>query len=708
MKKVLFSVLTLAVALCGSMSSKADPVDAATARKVAKNLFIERGGSSSVDLVDVTSQMPYRNLYFFKAAQGDGFVILSADDRAVPVIGYSIENTFDPADLPEHIDEWFRHYDWQIDQLIADDIAASAEIAAEWKRLIEGAPNPRRGEKAVNALLTTTWDQGSNTNRTYNYMCPDSSGKKPYAGCTAVATAQVMKYWEHPTTGRLSHSYQSSFTGTTLSANFANTTYAWSNMPNALSSSSSTTQRDAIATLLYHIGVAIEMDYGTTGSGGAMQNYGYMGYPSAEEALKTYFKYSCTLHSASKSDYTDAQWIALLKAELDASTPRPIIYSGFDNSAGHSFVLDGYNNSNQFHVNWGWSGRYNGHFTMGALNPTGGGAGGNQTNNYNYRNTALLGVKPAATGSSFTVNANANNSSYGSVNGGSSYNAYDTVSLVANTNEGYRFKQWSDGATDNPRQFIINDNVTLTAQLELISGDTLYHTKSYPSSYLGLGAGNTLYWGVKFPTSALTASRRPTHVLFYARYTGTYTVYIYNDGATAPSGSPILSGSLSLTNTNNLGYISAGLGSSTPTINANKPLWVVLKYTNTSSQTIYCIPLAEYSGNQYSKMRSSNGTSWSPVSYSNSWAIQLINAYTSAPVGITEAEFVDDYSITNGKGYITITGAENQTVRLIDNSGRVIATDNTSDNIKTFVAPTSGVYLIQVGDKPAHKVVVKK
>ena len=86
----------------------------------------------------------------------------------------------------------------------------------------------------------------------------------------------------------------------------------------------------------------------------------------------------------------------------------------------------------------------------------------------------------------------------------------------------------------------------------------------------------------------------------------------------------------------------------------------------------------------------------------------MINAYTSAPVGITEAEFVDDYSITNGKGYITITGAENQTVRLIDNSGRVIATDNTSDNIKTFVAPTSGVYLIQVGDKPAHKVVVKK
>ena len=717
MKKVLFSVLTLAVALCGSMSSKADPVDAATARKVAKNLFIERGGSSSVDLVDVTSQMPYRNLYFFKAPQGNGFVILSADDRAVPVLGYSIDNTFNPASLPEHIDLWFRQYDAEIDALIADDIKATDEIAAEWQRLIKGDPEPveRAREKAVSALLTTAWGQGDTTGNgvLYNSLCPHSGSVYAVAGCVAIATAQVMKYWNHPTTGRGSHSYTPS-SYSQQSANFGNTTYAWSSMPDTLKRTSSSAQKTAVATLVYHIGVATEMDYGTRGSGATTTAGSSMSnYPSAEYALKTYFKYnSGTLHSLSRYDYTQNEWIALLKDELDASPRRPIIYSGRDQSGqyGHAFVFDGYDNSSRFHVNWGWDGYYNGNFVVTSLNPYGSGTGGNSTNNYSYYNSALLGIKPVTnTGSTSTITANVNNSSFGSVTGGRTYTNYsDTAKLLVSTNEGYRFKQWTDGSKENPRYFIVNDNASFTAEIERISGDTLYHTQSYPSSYLGLGAGNTYYWGVKFPTSALTASRRPTAVMFYARFTGQYTVYIYNDGANAPSGSPILTGTLSLSNTNQLGYINATLGSSTQTINANKPLWVVLKYTNNSSQTIYCIPLGDYSGNQYSKMRSSNGTSWSALSYTNSWCIQLITAYTSAPVGITEAEIADGYTIVNGKGYITVTGAENQTVRFIDNSGRVIATDNGSDNIKTFVAPASGIYLIQVGDKPARKVVVKK
>lgn len=708
MKKVFFSVLTFAVALFATNMTNANPVDEATAMRVARTELMQRSGVQNIELTDVTSQMPYRNIYFFVENQGRGFVLVSADDRATPILGYSTNTTFNPNDLPAHVDYWFRQYDAEIDNLIADDIKATQEIAEEWERLIQGRPEPaqRAREKSVSPLLTTTWGQGSNTNRTYNYMCPDSSGYKPYAGCTAVATAQVMKYWNHPTTGRGSHSYVPTFTNSTVSANFGNTTYAWSSMPNSLSSSSSTTQRDAVATLMFHIGVAIEMDYGTRGSGGAMQNYGIMGYPSAEEALKTYFKYSCGLHSASKSDYPNAQWISMLKAELDASTPRPIIYSGFDNSAGHSFVLDGYNNSSQFHVNWGWSSSYDGYFTMGALNPTGSGTGGNTTNNYNNRNTALLGVKPAPTGNSFTVTVNANNSSYGSATGGRTYNAYDTATIMATTNEGYRFKQWSDGDFSNPRQFIINDNINLTAQLERISGDTLYYSQSWPITYLGLASGNTYYWGVKFPTSSLTANRKPSHVLFYARYTGTYTITVYNDGATAPS-NQLFSGNLSISNTNQLGYINVDISSNNSIINTSKPLWVVLKYKNNSSSTIYPIPMTYWAGNQYSAMRSTNGTSWSKVGYNCSWCIQLINQYTSG-VGITEASIEDGYTITNGKGIITVTGAEEETVRFIDNTGRVLATDGSNNAEKTFNAPANGVYLIQVGNKPAKKVVVAK
>ena len=708
MKKAFFSVLTLCLALLGTMSSKANPVDAATARTVATNFLSQKSGHA-VELVDVTSQMPYRHMYFFVEPNGNGNVILSADDRAIPVLGYSTNTTFDPADLPPHVDSWFRQYDNELEYIIVNELEASEEITDEWSRLIKGLPEPteRAREKSVSPLLTTQWGQGGPSGTLYNNLCPHSGSTYTYAGCTAVATAQIMKYWNHPTQGRGSHSYSHGTYGT-LSANFGTTTYAWSSMSNSLSSSSTSAQKTAIATLLYHVGVACEMDYGINGSGASTVSYG-LNYASAENALTNYFKYSSSAHTVSKSDFTSAEWIALLKSELDAATPRPILYSGYDTTAGHAFVLDGYDNSNKFHVNWGWTGRYDNYYVMGALNPGTGGAGGNTSGTYNFSNKAVIGIKPISnTGSNSTVTASVNNSSWGSVSGARSYSNYDTVSIIVNTNEGYRFKKWTDGSMANPREFIINDNMTLTAEIERISGDTLYHTLTYPSSYLGLASRGTYYWGVKFPTSALTASRRPTAVQFYARYTGTYTLYIYNDGANAPSGTAKLSGSLSLTSTNQLGYISASLGSSTFTIDPNKPLWVVLKYTNNSSNTIYCIPLADYGGNQYSKMKSSNGTSWSALSYSNSWPIRLITAYTSNPVGITEVEFADDYSITNGKGYITVTGVENETVRLIDNSGRVIATDNGSSDVKEFVAPASGVYLIQVGNKPARKVVVKK
>ncbi|MBP5240714.1 MAG: hypothetical protein J6Z26_02285, partial [Bacteroidales bacterium] len=107
--------------------------------------------------------------------------------------------------------------------------------------------------------------------------------------------------------------------------------------------------------------------------------------------------------------------------------------------------------------------------------------------------------------------------------------------------------------------------------------------------------------------------------------------------------------------------------------------------------------------------RSTNGTSWSALNSYGSWMIEIENMYYSGnPVAITEADILDDCTITNTKGLITVTGAENQIVRFIDNSGRVLATDNSASDAKIFNAPASGIYLIQVGNKPAHKVVVKK
>ena len=259
MKKRVIYLLSFCAALFAANMTNANPVDEATAMRVARTELMQRSGVQDIELTDVTSQMPYRNIYFFLEKQGRGFVLVSADDRATPILGYSTTNTFIPSDLPEHIDLWFRQYDNEIDDLIANDVKATQEITDEWERLIQGRPEPaqRAREKAVNALLTTEWGQGDSMGSgvLYNSLCPHSGNIYAVAGCVAIAQAQVMKYWNHPTTGRGSRTYTPSGYSQ-QSANFGNTTYSWSNMPNKLLSSSSSTQRTAVATLVYHIGVA--------------------------------------------------------------------------------------------------------------------------------------------------------------------------------------------------------------------------------------------------------------------------------------------------------------------------------------------------------------------------------------------------------------------------------------------------------------------
>jgi hypothetical protein len=208
--------------------------------------------------------------------------------------------------------------------------------------------------------------------------------------------AQVMKFWNYPTTGTGFHSYNHSTYGT-LSANFGSTTYNWTNMPNQLTSASTSTQRSAVATLMYHCGVSVDMNYGVASEGGSSAYV--ISSASAvthctEYALKTYFGYKSTLQGIKKANYTNTNWINILKTELNAG--RPMVYAGFGDG-GHCFVCDGYDNNNFFHFNWGWGGSYDGYFTLDALNPGSGGIGGGSYS-YNDGQQAVIGIEPASGG----------------------------------------------------------------------------------------------------------------------------------------------------------------------------------------------------------------------------------------------------------------------------------------------------------------------
>jgi hypothetical protein len=381
--------------------SHAAQVDTTTARSVAEH-FLQRNTSSTGAAIqlDLAVRMTSAGInpagpgatttyyYVFNRHSAAGFIIVAGDDAVTPILGYSDRNDYDPADLPQNMAKWMEGYKQAIAAAIAANASAPGTVQARWSDLAH--PGPTLGQvsdRGVGPLLQTQWNQFPY----YNAQCPGGS----VTGCVATATAQVMKFWNYPATGTGFHSYNSASYGT-LSFNYASTTFDWASMPNSISGPNS-----AIATLMYAVGVGVDMDYSPSESAAYVISSSTGTPPNcAEYALKTYFGYDQSLHGEARNDYSDATWTNMLTDELDNG--RPIVYAGQGTSGGHCFVLDGYDDNGLFHVNWGWAGSSDGYFAIDGLNPpalgTGGGAGG-----FNSWQQAILGIQPPSGAQTFDM-----------------------------------------------------------------------------------------------------------------------------------------------------------------------------------------------------------------------------------------------------------------------------------------------------------------
>ena len=66
----------------------------------------------------------------------------------------------------------------------------------------------------------------------------------------------------------------------------------------------------------------------------------------------------------------------------------------------------------------------------------------------------------------YTITATSANPAWGTVTGGGTYEQGQTATLRANPAEGYCFKQWQDGNTQNPRTITVTGDATYTATFE--------------------------------------------------------------------------------------------------------------------------------------------------------------------------------------------------------------------------------------------------
>ena len=322
-----------------------------------------------------------RAIYHVVDMADGGFVVTSGDTRIDPIIAFSSSGDYNSAEGSPleallagdqkrrlelvHNVQGTVPSDKDASKAVSSDAQSSAE--AQWAYLLEDdalGKDAASGDSSISdvrvpALLATQWDQStwgnySNTPNVYNYYTPNNY----VCGCVATAGAQIMKYWEYP-------SSVDSFTGTcTVDGVYTTLTslggaFAWDKMPLSFSDTPNPTleQRQAIGKLTYNVGVAVEMDYTAKESGANT--------PYLTSQLRSRFGYASGVFvwffrevgsSSSVIDFQNA-----LYASLDAGMPVSMSIGGLEGgrSIGHSIVADGYgysSNKRYTHLNMGWSG----------------------------------------------------------------------------------------------------------------------------------------------------------------------------------------------------------------------------------------------------------------------------------------------------------------------------------------------------------------
>jgi len=343
------------------------------ARNVASNFFSLQLATKTTPALQLVAG---GDEYYVFQRTGGGYVIVSGEDAAVPVLGYSHTGKFDEKSLPENCRAWLEGYQAQIRFLRESGAGRNARAEALWNELL--APTKAgEGSYEPQLLLTTAnWDQGE----PYNELCPVIDSARCLTGCVATAAAIVAKYYNYPRScsGTIpGYGFEYEGKHYDVPAHELTREYDWDHMPMVTSSISTDREKMAIAELMYDMGTIAQASYGldATGAYTSVLYNGMIYYLGFDNKARYLFR----------RNYADSEWIDMLKRDLYET--GPILYSGSSDDGGHQFVLAGYDTKDNFYVNWGWSGNGNGYYAIDAF--------AYNSHSFIYNQDAVLGMKPA-------------------------------------------------------------------------------------------------------------------------------------------------------------------------------------------------------------------------------------------------------------------------------------------------------------------------
>lgn len=368
------SLLALAAILLGVLNTQAREIGLDEALQTAKSFATTQGARMSAAPLKLVSQASTATgvaYYVFAPESGSGYTIVSGNDVAEPILGFSENGKFDLNNMPENMRFMLDYYRSEIEHAVATGYT----------------PNPTPAKRSMNMvniepLCKTTWDQEA----PYWNLCPTKSGSRCYTGCVATAMAQAAYVYKYPAQSKGSAVWNN----TTVTFN---RTYDWDNMLLSYSGSYTSAQGTAVAELMVDMGKSVDMDYGNYWDGGSGANTDMV-----PGALVNNFSYDKACAYSQASDWSIEAWNELMYYQL--MNGWPVIYGGFGTgyNGGHQFMCDGYRVGDYFHINWGWSGMSDGYFKLTALRPGSQGAGGN-TSDFSTGCDAVYFFRPPVEGS---------------------------------------------------------------------------------------------------------------------------------------------------------------------------------------------------------------------------------------------------------------------------------------------------------------------
>lgn len=317
-------------------------------------------------------------LYAFNI-DGGGFALVCTGNGNTAVAGYSDTGEIDADNMPDAMKKLLKGYQ--------KAMAASCNLETKEPGWVGPTVKP------VAPLLKTKWGQSA----PFNCKCPSNGKQTAVAGCVPVALAQILNYYHQDRKGEGSLYYSHLDSETEYDVDYSTTTYDWKNMLNEYDANASKVQKDAVGKLMLECGIASKAKYGYSETGATIPFV----------ALNKYYNYECMFipreYTYSRKYISTKKWMTLIQDELEAG--RPIIYSATDVEGGvddiivdpatsHCFILDGIDEQNYVHVNWGWAGSMDGYYDVAILNP---GLSFNYQQGFRCQHEMIIGIQPRKT-----------------------------------------------------------------------------------------------------------------------------------------------------------------------------------------------------------------------------------------------------------------------------------------------------------------------